>query len=135
MVERTLAIIKPDAVKKKVVGEIIQCYERAGLQPIAIKMMTMSRQITEGFYAVHRDRTFFNDLMVFMTSGPAVVLVLQGEEAVKRNRDLMGSTDPMTAETGTIRASYGQSIEANAVHGSDSLVTAAFEIEYFSAML
>ena len=131
MTQRTLAIIKPDAVKRQAIGDIIQRYEKAGLQPIAIRMLQMSKQMAEGFYAVHRERPFFNDLTSYMASGPAVVLVLEGEEAIKCNRDLMGATDPKKAEAGTIRAAHGESIEANAVHGSDSPETAKFEVEYF----
>ena len=131
MTQRTLAIIKPDAVKKQAIGDIIQRYEKAGLQPIAIKMLQMSKQLAEGFYAVHRERPFFNDLTSYMASGPAVVLVLEGDDAIKCNRDLMGATDPKKAEAGTIRAAHGESIEANAVHGSDSPETAKFEVDYF----
>ena len=131
MTQRTLAIIKPDAVKKQAIGDIIQRYEKAGLQPIAIKMLQMSKQLAEGFYAVHRERPFFNDLTSYMASGPAVVLVLEGDDAIKCNRDLMGATDPKKAEAGTIRAVHGESIEANAVHGSDSPETAKFEVDYF----
>ena len=131
MVERTLAIIKPDAVKKQVIGDIVQRYEAAGLNPIAIKMLCMSQSIAEGFYAVHRERPFFNALTTFMSSGSSVVLVLEGENAIQANRDLMGATDPQKAASGTIRAAHGASIEANAVHGSDSPETARFEIGYF----
>lgn len=131
MVERTLAIIKPDAVKKRVIGDIIQRYEAAGLNPTEITMVNLSKSIAEGFYAVHRERPFFNDLTTFMSSGPSVVLVLEGKNAVQTNRNLMGATDPQKAEHGTIRAAHGASIEANAVHGSDSLETARFEIGYF----
>ena len=131
MVERTLAIIKPDAVKKRVIGNIIQRYEDAGLIPIAMKMMRMSKAVAEGFYAVHRERPFFHDLTTSMSSGPSVVLVLEGEHAIRANRELMGATDPQKAEPGTIRAAHGASIEANAVHGSDSPETADFEIRYF----
>ena len=131
MTQRTLAIIKPDAVKKQAIGDIIQRYEKAGLQPIAIKMLQMSKPMAEGFYAVHRERPFFNDLTSYMASGPAVVLVLEGDDAIKGNRDLMGATDPKKADPGTIRAAHGESIEANAVHGSDSPETAKFEVEYF----
>lgn len=131
MVERTLAIIKPDAVKKQVIGKVIQSYEAAGLHPIAMKMMSLSQPIAEGFYAVHCERPFFHDLTTFMSSGPSVVLVLEGENAIQANRDLMGATDPQKAGSGTIRASHGTSIEANAVHGSDSPETARFEIGYF----
>ena len=131
MVERTLAIIKPDAVKKQSMGDVIQRYEAAGLTPVAMKMMNLSKSIAEGFYAVHRERPFFHDLTTFMSSGPSVVLVLEGENAIQANRDLMGATDPQKAEPGTIRAAHGASIEANAVHGSDSSETAGFEIGYF----
>ncbi len=131
MVERTLAIIKPDAVQKRVIGDIIQRYEAAGLTLLAMKMMKMSKSVAEGFYAVHRERSFFHDLTTYMSSGPSVVLVLEGERAIKANRDLMGATDPQKAEPGTIRAAHGSSIEANAVHGSDSPDTADFEIRYF----
>ena len=131
MVERTLAIIKPDAVKKRVMGDVIQRYEAAGLTPVAMKMMNLSKSIAEGFYAVHRERPFFNDLTTFMSSGPSVVLVLERENAIQGNRDLMGATEPQKAEPGTIRAAHGASIEANAVHGSDSPETARFEIGYF----
>ena len=131
MIERTLAIIKPDAVQKNVIGDIIQRYEGAGLHPIAIKMMRLSKQDAEGFYAVHRERPFFNDLTTYMASGPVVVVVLEGENAIAGNRDLMGATDPKKAEPGTIRAAHGESIEANVVHGSDATETAKFEMGYF----
>ena len=131
MAERTLAIIKPDAVKKRVIGDVLQRYEAAGLHPVAMKMIHLSKPIAEGFYAVHRERPFFDDLTAFMSSGPSVVLVLEGDNAIQVNRDLMGATDPKKAETGTIRAVHGASIEANAVHGSDSPETAGFEIGYF----
>ncbi len=131
MGERTLAIIKPDAVKKRVIGDIIRRYEGAGLQPIAMKMLTLSKKEAEEFYAVHRERPFFGSLTSFMARGPIVVLVLEGEEAVKRYRDLMGATDPAKAESGTIRAVHGTSIEENAVHGSDSSETSKFEVGYF----
>ncbi len=129
--ERTLAIIKPDAVKKRVIGDIIRRYEETGLNPIAIKMAHLSRSDAEGFYAVHRERPFFQDLTTFMSSGPSVILVLEGKNAIQANRDLMGATDPDKAAPGTIRAAHGSSIEANAVHGSDSPETAGFEIGYF----
>jgi len=129
--ERTLAILKPDAVKKQVIGDIIRRYEGAGLQPIEMKMLTLSKKEAEEFYAVHRERPFFDSLTSFMARGPIVVLVLEGEEAVRRYRDLMGATDPAKAESGTIRAVHGTSIEENAVHGSDSPETVKFEIEYF----
>lgn len=131
MVERTLAIIKPDAVQKGVIGEIISRYERAGLIPVAIKMIHMSRAVAEGFYAVHKTRPFFDSLCTFMSSGPSVVLVLQGDNAIKKNRQLMGATDPAKAEPGTIRHTHGTNIERNAVHGSDSPDTASFEVGYF----
>jgi nucleoside-diphosphate kinase len=131
MSERTLAIIKPDAVKKNVMGDIISRYEAAGLKPVAMKLLQMSKQVAEGFYAVHKARPFFNSLCSFMSSGPAVILVLQGENAIKRNRELMGATDPAKADAGTIRKTHGTNIEFNAVHGSDSPETAQFEIGYF----
>lgn len=131
MGERTLAIIKPDAVRKRVIGDIIRRYEGAGLQPIEMKMLTFSKKEAEEFYAVHRERPFFDSLTSFMARGPIVVLVLEGEEAVRRYRDLMGATDPAKAESGTIRAVHGTSIEENAVHGSDSSETSKFEVGYF----
>ncbi len=131
MSERTLAIIKPDAVKKQAIGDIIGRYEKAGLKPVAIKLLQMSKQTAEGFYAVHKARPFFDSLCTFMSSGPAVVLVLQGENAIKKNRELMGATDPAKADAGTIRKAHGTNIEFNAVHGSDSPETAQFEIGFF----
>ncbi|GJL54202.1 MAG: nucleoside diphosphate kinase [Nitrospirales bacterium] len=131
MKERTLAIIKPDAVKKHVIGDIIRRYEEAGIPPITLKMMTLSKEQAEGFYAVHKERPFFHDLTTYMASGPVVVLALEGENAIKVNRDLMGATDPTKAEAGTIRAAHGASIEANAVHGSDASETAQVEIAFF----
>ena len=131
MSERTLAIIKPDAVKKNAVGDIINRYERAGLKLVAMKLMQMSKPVAEGFYAVHKARPFFSSLCDFMCSGPSVVLVLQGDNAIKKNRELMGATDPAKAEQGTIRKAHGANIEFNAVHGSDSPETASFEIGYF----
>lgn len=131
MGERTLAIIKPDAVKKDAIGDIIRRYEAAGLRPIAIRMMQVSKAAAEGFYEVHRKRPFFESLTTFMASGPLVVMVLDGDNAIKRNRDLMGATDPAKADPGTIRAVYGTNVEYNAVHGSDSPETACFEIGYF----
>jgi nucleoside-diphosphate kinase len=131
MSERTLAIIKPDAVKKQAIGDIIHRYEQAGLRPVAVKMLVMSKTIAEGFYAVHKARPFFNSLCTFMSSGPVVVLILKGDNAIKKNRELMGATDPAKAEKGTIRAAHGTNIEYNAVHGSDSPDTAQVEIAYF----
>ena len=130
-VERTLSIIKPDAVAKNVVGKIYSRFETNGLKIVASRMIHLSRQEAEGFYAVHKERPFFKDLVEFMISGPVMVQVLQGEGAVARNRDLMGATDPKKAEAGTIRADFADSIEANAVHGSDAAETAAVEIAYF----
>jgi nucleoside-diphosphate kinase len=131
MSEQTLAIIKPDAVKKDAIGDIISRYEKAGLKPIAMRMMRMSKPVAEGFYAVHRQRPFFDSLTTFMASAPVVVLVLEGKDAIKRNRELMGATDPAKAAPGTIRAAHGTNIEFNAVHGSDSSETARVEINYF----
>jgi nucleoside-diphosphate kinase len=131
--ERTLSIIKPDAVAKNVIGQILSRFEQAGLKIIAARMMWLSKQQAEGFYAVHKDRPFFKDLVEFMTSGPVVIQVLEGENAIQKNRDLMGATDPRKAARGTIRADFAQSIDANAVHGSDSPQTAATEIAYFFA--
>jgi nucleoside-diphosphate kinase len=130
-VERTLSIVKPDAVSNNVIGEIYTRFERAGLAIVAARMMQLSRQQAEGFYAVHRERPFFRDLVDFMTSGPVMIQVLQGENAVQTNRDLMGATDPKKAAKGTIRADFAQSIDANAVHGSDSAENAVVEIAYF----
>jgi nucleoside-diphosphate kinase len=130
-VERTLSIVKPDAVAKNVIGEIYTRFERAGLQIMAARMMQLSRAQAEGFYAVHRERPFFKDLVDFMTSGPVMIQVLEGEAAIQKNRDLMGATDPKKAAKGTIRADFAQSIDANAVHGSDSAENAAVEIAYF----
>ena len=129
--ERTLSIIKPDAVKKNVVGPVISRFEAAGLRIAAARMMHLSRAEAEGFYAVHRDRPFFRDLVEFMISGPVVVQVLEGDNAIVRNRDLMGATDPKQAAQGTIRADFADSIDANAVHGSDATESAAVEIAYF----
>ena len=129
--ERTLSIIKPDAVAKNVVGQILSRFEGAGLKVVALKMQHLSREQAEGFYAEHSVRPFFNDLVAFMTSGPVSVQVLEGENAVLTNRDLMGATNPQEAEAGTIRADFAQSIDANAVHGSDSTTSAAREVAYF----
>ena len=129
--ERTLSIIKPDAVKKNVVGQIVARFEAAGLRVVAARMMYLSRAEAEGFYAVHRGRPFFNDLVQFMTSGPVLVQVLEGDNAIAMNRELMGATDPKKAAKGTIRADFADSIDANAVHGSDASETAKTEIAYF----
>ena len=126
-----MSIIKPDAVAKNVIGEIYTRFEQAGLKIIAARMMQLSRAEAEGFYAVHKERPFFKDLVDFMISGPVMVQVLEGEDAIQKNRDLMGATDPKKAEKGTIRADFAESIDANAVHGSDSAETAAVEIAYF----
>jgi nucleoside-diphosphate kinase len=130
-VERTLSIIKPDAVASNVIGEIYSRFERAGLQIVAARMKKLSSADAEGFYAVHKERPFFKDLVDFMTSGPVMIQVLEGESAIQKNRDLMGATDPKKAAKGTIRADFAQSIDANAVHGSDSAQNAAVEIAYF----
>jgi nucleoside-diphosphate kinase len=130
-VERTLSIIKPDAVAKNVIGEILARFEKAGLRIVAARMVHLSRQEAEGFYAVHRARPFFKDLVDFMISGPVMVQALEGENAIQKNRDLMGATDPKKADKGTIRADFAQSIDANAVHGSDAPETAQAEIAYF----
>ena len=130
-IERTLSIIKPDAVAKNVIGQIYTRFENAGLKIIAARMVHLSRAEAEGFYAVHRERPFFKDLVDFMVSGPVMIQVLQGENAILKNRDLMGATDPKKAEKGTIRADFADSIDANAVHGSDGPQTAAVEIGYF----
>ena len=130
-VERTFSIVKPDAVAKNVIGEIYSRFERAGLRIVASKMIHLSREKAEGFYAEHKERPFFKDLVGFMTSGPVVVQVLEGEDAVAKNRDLMGATNPKEAEAGTIRADFAETIDANAVHGSDSTESAARELAYF----
>ena len=129
--ERTLSIIKPDAVAKNAVGAILSRFEAAGLKIIAAKMKQLSRAEAEGFYAVHRERPFFGALVDFMVSGPVMIQVLEGEGAVLKNRDLMGATNPKEAAAGTIRADFAESIDANAVHGSDSAENAAIEIDYF----
>jgi nucleoside-diphosphate kinase len=129
--ERTLSIIKPDAVKKNVIGKILSRFEDAGLRVVAARMMHLSRPVAEGFYAVHRERPFFRDLVDFMISGPVLVQVLEGPDAIARNRELMGATDPKKAARGTIRADFADSIDANAVHGSDAPETARVEIAYF----
>lgn len=130
-IERTLSIIKPDAVAKNVIGQIYTRFEGAGLKIIAARMMQLSRAQAEGFYAVHRERPFFKDLVDFMISGPVFVQALEGESAIQKNRDLMGATDPKKADKGTIRADFADSIDANAVHGSDAAETAKVEIGYF----
>ena len=129
--ERTLSIIKPDAVAKNVIGEIYSRFEKAGLKVIAARMKYLSRQEAEGFYAVHRERPFFNALVNFMSSGPVMIQVLEGDGAVLKHRDLMGATNPKDAAAGTIRADFADSIDANAVHGSDSAENAATEVAYF----
>ncbi|MBS0432091.1 MAG: nucleoside-diphosphate kinase [Proteobacteria bacterium] len=131
--ERTLSIVKPDAVAKNVIGEIYSRFEKAGLKIVAAKMKQLSRKEAEGFYAVHRERPFFGPLVEFMVSGPVMIQVLEGEGAIARNRELMGATNPKDAAPGTIRADFAQSIDANAVHGSDAAATAEFEIGYFFA--
>jgi len=130
-VERTLSIVKPDAVAKNVIGQIYSRFEKAGLKIIAARMTQLSQQEAEGFYAVHRERPFFLDLVKFMISGPIIVQVLEGEGAIAKNRELMGATDPKKADKGTIRADFAASIDANAVHGSDGPDTARSEIAYF----
>ena len=132
-VERTLSIIKPDAVAKNAIGAIISRFETAGLQVVAAKMMRLDDTTAGGFYAEHKERPFFKDLVAFMTSGPVVVQVLEGENAIAKNRELMGATNPKEAAAGTIRADFAESIDANAVHGSDSAASAAREIGYFFA--
>ena len=131
MIERTLSIVKPDAVRKHAIGEILRRFEAAGLRIVAARMMHLSRAEAEGFYAVHRSRAFFRDLVEFMTSGPVLVQVLEGEDAIAKNRELMGATDPKKAAKGTIRADFADSIDANAVHGSDAPETARTEVAYF----
>jgi len=130
-VERTLSIIKPDAVAKNVIGKIYSRFEKAGLKIVAAKMQHLSREQAEGFYDVHRERPFFNDLVEFMTSGPVMIQALEGDNAIAMNRELMGATNPAEADAGTIRADFASSIEANAVHGSDGPDTAKAEIAYF----
>jgi nucleoside-diphosphate kinase len=130
-IERTISIIKPDAVAKNVIGQIYTRFENAGLKIIAARMMQLSREKAEGFYAVHRERPFFNDLVAFMTSGPVMVQVLEGENAINKNREVMGATNPADAAPGTIRADFASTIDENAVHGSDGPDTAQAEIAYF----
>ncbi|HYC08772.1 MAG TPA: nucleoside-diphosphate kinase [Steroidobacteraceae bacterium] len=129
--ERTLSIVKPDGVRANLIGEVYRRFEKAGLSIIAARMLRLSQRDAEGFYAVHRERPFFKDLVRYMTSGPVMVQVLEGEEAIARNRDIMGATDPKKAAAGTIRADLASSIEQNVVHGSDAPETAAREIAYF----
>ncbi len=129
--EKTLSIIKPDAVKKQVIGKILDRFESNGLRIVAMKKIWLSKEQAQNFYAVHKDRPFFKDLVEFMISGPVVVSVLEGDNAVLKNRELMGATNPKEAKSGTIRADFAQSIDANAVHGSDSLENAKIEIEFF----
>lgn len=133
MAEKTLSIIKPDAVQKGVIGKIIDRFESNGLRIAAMKKLQLSKCDAQAFYAIHKDRPFFNDLVEFMISGPVVVMVLEGDNAVSKNRDLMGATNPKEAKPGTIRADFAQSIDANAVHGSDSLENARNEIAFFFA--
>ena len=130
-VEQTLSIIKPDGVSKNLIGEIYGRFEKAGLQIVAARMMHLTKEQAQGFYAVHKERPFYNDLVAYMTSGPVVVQVLQGENAITANRDIMGETNPANADPGTIRADFAESIEENIVHGSDGPDTAAVEIEFF----
>ncbi|MDZ7788553.1 MAG: nucleoside-diphosphate kinase [Halofilum sp. (in: g-proteobacteria)] len=130
-VERTLSIVKPDAVSKNLIGEIYKRFEGAGLQIVAARMLHLTREQAEGFYAVHRERPFFNALVEFMTSGPVMVQVLEGENAIDKNREIMGATNPQEADPGTIRADFATTIDANAVHGSDAPETARTEIAFF----
>ena len=130
-IEQTLSIIKPDAVGKDAIGTILSRFESNGLRVKAMKMVQLTREQAKAFYAVHADKPFYNDLVAFMTSGPVVVSILEGENAISRNRELMGATDPKEAEPGTIRADYAETIDANAVHGSDSPETAAREVAFF----
>ena len=130
-IEQTLSIIKPDAVAKNVIGEIYTRFEKADLKIVKAMMVRLTKEEAEGFYAVHKERPFFNDLVTFMTSGPVMIQALEGDNAVFKNRELMGATNPKDADTGTIRADFADSIDANAVHGSDSLENAKIEIKYF----
>lgn len=132
-IERTLSILKPDALQSGVIGKILAKFEEAGLKPVAMKMLQLTQREAEGFYAVHRERPFFKSLVTYMTSGPVIVQVLEGENAVAKNREVMGATDPAKATDGTIRKLFARSIEANSVHGSDSLDNARTEIAYFFA--
>jgi nucleoside-diphosphate kinase len=135
MTEQTLSIIKPDAVGKNHIGEIIARFEKAGLKIVAAKMKHLSQQDAEGFYAVHRERPFFKDLVSFMTTGPVLIMALEGENAISKNREIMGATDPQKADKGTIRADFAKTIDENAVHGSDSEENAKIEIAYFFSKL
>lgn len=135
MHERTLSIIKPDGVRKGLIGEVIRRFEQEGLEIIAMKMVNLDKEEAEGFYAVHQGKPFFDSLTTFMSSGPIVVMVLEGEGAIERNRRIMGATDPQQADEGTIRRTYADTIEQNIVHGSDAPGTAAFEISYFFSAL
>ena len=130
-IEKTLSIIKPDAVSKNVIGEIYTRFEKANLKIVKAMMVHLTQEEAEGFYAVHKERPFFNDLVTFMTSGPVMIQALEGDNAVLKNRELMGATNPKEADAGTIRADFADSIDANAVHGSDSLENAKIEIDYF----
>jgi nucleoside-diphosphate kinase len=130
-IERTLSIIKPDGLEKGVIGKIISRFEEKGLKPVAIRLQQLSQKEAEGFYAVHKARPFFNDLVTFMTSGPVVLMVLEGEGAVGKNREIMGATDPAKAAPGTIRKDFASNIEKNTVHGSDSVENARIEVSYF----
>ena len=130
-IERTFSIIKPDAVAKNVIGEIVSRFENNGLRIVAMKMLHLTKEQAQGFYAVHRERPFYNDLVTFMTSGPVVVQVLEGTDAIRRNRELMGATNPAEAAPGTIRADFAKTVDENAVHGSDAAETAAQEIAFF----
>src|SRR5438034_6903381 len=135
MIERTLAIIKPDATGRHQSGAILQRYEQSGLVPVAMKLVRLTKAQAEGFYYIHKQRPFFDSLCSFMSSGPILVVALEGEDAIKRHRDLMGATDPAKAAAGTIRKAFGTHIEHNAVHGSDSAETATFELAYFFSVL
>jgi nucleoside-diphosphate kinase len=130
-IERTLSIIKPDAVERGLIGAIVDRFEKGGLKPVAIRLERLSEAVAGGFYAVHRERPFYRDLVAYMTSGPVVVMVLEGENAIARNREIMGATDPAKAAAGTIRKDFAQNIERNSVHGSDAPETARTEIAYF----
>lgn len=133
--ERTLSLIKPDGVNRNLIGEVIRTFEKNGLKVVAMKMLWLSKKEAEGFYIVHKDRSFYDSLTSFMSSSPIVALVLEGEDAIKRTRELMGATNPAEAAKGTIRAEFGEGIEANVVHGSDSKASADFEIPYFFSQM